>query len=508
MKFKVTIALFSIALLAGNSSPSLALANDSIIEDFESSCGGWSSGVISDTSTWACGTPNKTIINGASSGSNAWVNGGLTDYYAKSENSYVESPCYDLSCMEAPYLSLDIWWEVENEYDGAAVQYSTDCGSSWNDLGAKGDSNCFTKNWYNNDDVNYLTTGNQEGWSGHNGTLINDGGNSCASSGEGSGDWVTASHCLNGLGGESNVKFRVVFGGGTVCEGEGFAFDDFEVREAEHTADFTITSCNTVNFKQTEVFFEDQSTPCAEEDWEWHYGDGDSDCCSDDAPSHKYNYNDSCIYEATLISTNVCGGTDTITKTVDVCDCGVLPLEMNYFNATPLSQQSIGLQWQTLTEQNHAAFVVQRSQSGEHFENLANIQGAGTTQQPNSYEYIDNNPHQGVNYYRLKNISINGHTSYSRTITGKVAQEKFEIIKIHKQPGSNKLNLQVYASSPQKGQVQLYNTAGQQLLSTTTHLKKGYQTIQLPYSSTSSEGLLFFKLITSQQHITRKVVAH
>ena len=64
------------------------------------------------------------------------------------------------------------------------------------------------------------------GWSGN----ATDSG-SCRG-GNGSGDWVTARHCVREKAGQPEVRFRVTFGSGTTCNDfDGFAFDAFQIRE-------------------------------------------------------------------------------------------------------------------------------------------------------------------------------------------------------------------------------------------------------------------------------------
>ncbi|MEL6804016.1 MAG: hypothetical protein AAFO91_09575, partial [Bacteroidota bacterium] len=94
------------------------------VEDFESGPGGWIAG--GSASSWAFGTPAKNTITGANSGFNAWTTGGLgTGNYNSGENSAVLSPCFDFTTLTTPStVSLAIWYESENSFDGAVLQSS------------------------------------------------------------------------------------------------------------------------------------------------------------------------------------------------------------------------------------------------------------------------------------------------------------------------------------------------------------------------------------------------
>ena len=134
-----------------NDTLSMQLVNSPIItvfpyvENFEAGKGSWYSG--GKKNSWEYGTPNTTKINKAASGSKAWKTN-ITGNYNDLEKSYLYSPCFNISGMMNPTLSLSIALDLEdcgNQLcDGAFIEYSTD-GKIWNRLGATGQGT----NWYN-----------------------------------------------------------------------------------------------------------------------------------------------------------------------------------------------------------------------------------------------------------------------------------------------------------------------------------------------------------------------
>jgi hypothetical protein len=204
---------------ASVSTATLAVASLPYFEDFEGGDGGWAAG---GNGTWAFGTPAGTVINTAASGINAWCTGNLTGIYNNSEASYVLGPCLDLSTAFNPFLTLSVNWYSEFSWDGAQVQTSIDGGASWQQVGAFGDPS----NWYNDGTVvgisnaGFIGAAGGEGWSGNGAT--------------GSAGWLTASHLLDGLAGQSQVIIRIFFGsdGSVNSPYQGFAFDDISVTDA------------------------------------------------------------------------------------------------------------------------------------------------------------------------------------------------------------------------------------------------------------------------------------
>jgi hypothetical protein len=85
------------------------------------------------------------------------------------------------------------------------------------------------------------------------------------------------------------------------------------------------------------------------------------------------------------------------------------------------------LSWQTASEQNAEAFVVETSADGQAFEPVGRVAAAGTTAQVRSYQF-EHQPQPGLNYYRLHQIDFDGTGTYSPVVavrTGAAAVEVF-----------------------------------------------------------------------------------
>ena len=281
---------------------STTIASFPYLQDFEATNGGWVSG--GSASSWAWGTPNKTIINSAGGGVKCWISGGLTgNSYNDGEASWVESPCFNFSTLANPQITAKIFWETEKQFDGAGFEYSLNAGASWTTLGnASSNSNCKGVNWYNFNAVKYL--GNTPGWSGSIQPTIG-----ACQGGMGSGGWVTAKHTLIALAGKPSVKFRFTFGAGTQCNAyNGFAFDDFKIEEIPpNPSAFTYecTSSNTANFSTVSKICQTLLV--------WDFGDpasGISNTSILEQPSHTFSAPGSYVVKLT---TAINSGTPTST---------------------------------------------------------------------------------------------------------------------------------------------------------------------------------------------------
>ena len=182
------------------------------LEDFENGQGGWISNGSNDP--WEFGTPAGTVINSAASGINSWMTG-LSTPYRDNQDGAVESPCFDMSSLLFPMIRMDIWWETQSNTfsgDGAKVQYSTNGGVTWRDLGT------LDPDWYNAPLVPSFTSGAQIGWMGNRNL------------GDGSGGWKRVEALAPQLSGLPSVKLRVLFQSGPSFSGiDGVAIDNIQI---------------------------------------------------------------------------------------------------------------------------------------------------------------------------------------------------------------------------------------------------------------------------------------
>ena len=91
------------------------------------------------------------------------------------------------------------------------------------------------------------------------------------------------------------------------------------------------------------------------------------------------------------------------------------PVELITFTANKESN-AVALNWTTLSEENNAGFEIEKSVNGKDFEVIGTVEGAGNSIEQIDYKFIDKNPSQGVNYYRLKQTDFDGTYEYSDVV--------------------------------------------------------------------------------------------
>lgn len=90
-----------------------------------------------------------------------------------------------------------------------------------------------------------------------------------------------------------------------------------------------------------------------------------------------------------------------------------LPLPINLLGLQArLQETSVLLEWTTASERNNKGFEVERRTNGDNlWSALGFVHGAGTATMGRDYAFVDNNPARGINYYRIRQVDINGQTN-------------------------------------------------------------------------------------------------
>lgn len=89
-----------------------------------------------------------------------------------------------------------------------------------------------------------------------------------------------------------------------------------------------------------------------------------------------------------------------------------LPITLNDFTATVVSP-GVQLEWETLTESNSEAFIVERAGSDFKFEPIGRVEATGESRARIRYQYLDPLNGSGYWYYRLKMLDIDGTFTHS-----------------------------------------------------------------------------------------------
>jgi hypothetical protein len=105
-----------------------------------------------------------------------------------------------------------------------------------------------------------------------------------------------------------------------------------------------------------------------------------------------------------------------------------LPVSLISFDAKKQADHTVLVEWSTANEQNNKDFEVQRSTDGVHFQTIEIVAGSGNSTGIKNYSIIDTNAPDGIVYYKLKQVDINGTSTYSKIASVDFSLGKLSVI--------------------------------------------------------------------------------
>ncbi|MBX3253595.1 MAG: T9SS type A sorting domain-containing protein [Chitinophagaceae bacterium] len=140
-----------------------------------------------------------------------------------------------------------------------------------------------------------------------------------------------------------------------------------------------------------------------------------------------------------IIATTAAGCKDTVNFMVRAELCTLLPVTLTSFDAYKKGNTAL-LKWVTASEQNSKGFEIERSADGRSWTNIGFTNSKSTDGSVKSdYNFTDNNPLYGKNFYRLKQVDFGGKYEYSPVRV--VSFDKESNISIYPNPVTDKVTI-------------------------------------------------------------------
>ena len=180
----------------------------------------------------------------------------------------------------------------------------------------------------------------------------------------------------------------------------------------------------------------------------------------------------------------------------------VLPVTFINFGGVIQNDEAL-LRWSTSSEINNKGFEVQRSNTSERFSDIGFVTNNENYSSLNDYTYTDNKIVSGLNYYRLKQIDLDGRFSYSSVIRLEFSKFDWEIMG---NPATNNSWVQLLLDRRANVSfyiISLYGQVVQNIQKGT--LQKGTYSIPLNLSNVSS-GMYIVRLIINNQGYSKKII--
>jgi len=176
-----------------------------------------------------------------------------------------------------------------------------------------------------------------------------------------------------------------------------------------------------------------------------------------------------------------------------------LPITLLSFSAEP-RQNSVYLQWQTASEQGCDYFEIQRSDERSKWTTIGKTKALGTTSLPQNYSFTDRNIGFGTYYYRLKQVDINGESSYTSIQTVYAVDKPAVDIQFSKKSNSIEMHLSMleYVEN-----IAVYDIKGACILR--QNIGKSIKTYSMPFNMLS--GFYLVKIGTKNNQYRKSIMS-
>ena len=133
----------------------------------------------------------------------------------------------------------------------------------------------------------------------------------------------------------------------------------------------------------------------------------------------------------------------------------LVPVEWLSFKAIS-NENSVDLIWEIASEEQSDFYEVQRSADGQNWKVLGELAARGFTHQTVEYNYRDRLPLQGLNYYRIRQVDLDGSAFFSETIVVDRLLTGFDF-DLFPNPVLDELKLRMYGAGEEAVGIRIYD---------------------------------------------------
>jgi len=158
------------------------------------------------------------------------------------------------------------------------------------------------------------------------------------------------------------------------------------------------------------------------------------------------------------------------------CETGTcdddLPVELANFDVSLVKEELVNVQWSTFSETNNKGFEILHSMDGMNWDVKTFVEGHGTTTERKSYLWQDKSPQAGINYYRLKQIDIDGKTKLHRIKAVEILSDQL-VVQLFPNPTRASTSLYLYSQQDELVTIKVYSAQGKTVIKTKQMINYG-----------------------------------
>lgn len=187
-------------------------------------------------------------------------------------------------------------------------------------------------------------------------------------------------------------------------------------------------------------------------------------------------------------------------------DCTILPVELAEFDVTYAADYDVvDIAWTTESERDNDYFAVERSSDGTHFEEIARTNSTGNTTNETKYYAMDEDPFVGINYYRLRQVDINGDEHYSELKSINILDDFYDILSVIPNPTNDRSEIIFNTYTNENADLKMYNARGALIEHASISCQAGGNRMEIDLSG-QEDGIYMLIITTHDKTHTAKII--
>ena len=166
---------------------------------------------------------------------------------------------------------------------------------------------------------------------------------------------------------------------------------------------------------------------------------------------------------------------------------------------------NVNLNWEAATKDSFSNYTIERSEDGLKFTSIGQINSTEISK-TNNYNFSDNSPVSGVNFYRLAMVDSSGKANYSKTVSAAI-EKSFALQSLMVSVSNKNIKMVINCKEAQVINMVVADVSGRILYSNPTQLQTGLNVIDKKISSVIT-GVYFVKLFNNKDAISKSVLSN
>jgi hypothetical protein len=184
------------------------------------------------------------------------------------------------------------------------------------------------------------------------------------------------------------------------------------------------------------------------------------------------------------------------------------PAQLAFF-IVEANQYTVDVKWATVSEYKNAYFILERSYNNSDFKEIARVEGHGTTKESNDYSYTDDSLNSQIAFYRLKQVSESGESSFIGLEKGEnpsvQKENELYIENVGPQPFDKGFNINYFSEIEGGVSVELIDPSGTKVFKAYATANHGYNTCHFPNGDALKEDYYTLRIANSNAVYTTRI---